>query len=103
MSHFVKICEYGKRHGTCRCAGPKVVEKVVCDDLRHKEESTLTPEEINPTATPTLNLEESHFLVSHLMNDGTREGLILAGLINERFGASARRRHPENFPADATV
>lgn len=46
---------------------------------------------------PELSIEENHRIVSHLMMDGTREGLILSDLINSKFGASNRRMNPELF------
>ncbi len=48
-------------------------------------------------AANVLTLEESDKIVSHLFADGTRDGLILADLINKHFGWSARRRATRAF------
>lgn len=48
-----------------------------------------------PTATEYLaflSLDEVQGIVEHLIEDGTREGLILGNLLNVKAGASARRR-----------
>lgn len=39
-----------------------------------------------------LSLERTQAIVNHLVNDGTREGLILGDELNVAMGASARRR-----------
>lgn len=42
-------------------------------------------------------------LMDYLMRGGTRDGLILADMVNQKFGASARRREDALFQADRKI
>lgn len=72
MSHFVKVCEFGKKHGTCRCpAENKTVIAVPCD----------RPAEHRPASAPPLVYEE---VVDNVVNsDSVREAI--TDVIDRRF------------------
>lgn len=53
---------------------------------------TPTPPPQSGTVQMPLTLDRVQVIVEHLLNDGTREGLILGDELNRAMGASARRR-----------
>ena len=51
----------------------------------------MTEGSTTPAREWPLSLEDTQEIVAHLLNDGSREGLILGDRLNTAMGASARR------------
>lgn len=60
-------------------------------DAFHHVDEPPAPKTAHPEPWP-LTLDEVNRIVAHLLNEGSRDGLILGDLLNSRMGASARRR-----------
>jgi len=66
------------------------------DGMTMRECSDLAAERLHVAGfvheTEALTIDELYRVAGHLAGDGTTGGLILADMLNKKFGASARRR-----------
>lgn len=70
MSHYKKVCEYGKVHTQCRCPGPKTTITVTCDRPNaHKPYEPPKPTQVSMPFEPAsfdLPVEDEDSLPSRL-------------------------------------
>lgn len=88
MSHYKKICEFGKVHSQCRCPGPKRSIIIKCDrPSAHQPFKTAVPTQVDMPHKPV-----SFSLTSHPPSSEIKDDFLDAASLPARLDSLLERR-----------